>query len=1263
MTVQLCARTWLASALLCALAVIAGKPAFAADPAADEAADQQILGTARQALANHEYQRAAERYREFLQKHARRAEAPAVRLALARIFAEGPQRDYPAALEQLAPLRTDKEFNDRPHAWYLTGVAQRAMGEQQWQQSVAKPEVAEPREAAKRFFQQAKTSFGTAASAFAARAGNSMQSPADQPLPDDLEWAFHAKCDQAELMLRLNSPPEALAALTAILDHPRLAVSRYRKLAHYHRGHAAYLLNDPATAFQDLAQLAPFNDPVIGLHARFLLARLHDQAEERPEAALHYEAVVTGFENDKKLAPERLRDPNQLKDNPEERVRLEMLLRNPRPEYVARAEMNLGYLAFADGRYNEAIARLTAFTKANPPPTKDLLWNAQLHIGMSQVQAKQYVEAVKSLNGLLDKPVGEAAHTWMARAYLLASDPKKGNTYQQDVATAIESFQVAIKLIGKPANDAAAQRLAGLRQELADAYVLGKKPKEAIAILRDLVRKSAGLTREQLTIKLAAALASAGDFEESEGLCRLFEMTAPRSALLADVAYLSAQNALQQVQQALKEKQPDVKRQQADVAKRLQLILEKYPEFPQIDQVRYELGQTYYQLGKYPECAEALAGLADADRVGPLAMASYIQADALLRGLPTDTNDALAAGRALETMADAVKQLNKFTSGPANDPLMPEAMLKLASVQIDAAALLVEPQEKNNELNAAQQTLDKFSQTYQQHPLRAQMYLERSRRKAIAGDLGGAISDLAKFQGDPYRSSPLAPIAFIRLAGYHRQQNRHDEALKTISQCLDTYEAKSLGADWVPTAYYLRGVALLDLNKPALARASLAKLLQKFPNSPAAADGLWRLAQCLRQELPPVWEKSRRAWEDANLKPEEREPLAKTLKDLLAELDNAAERCETAAQAVRGENVPEATQRQYYEAAWARRALAQIERDIARLEFVRAESQHLREELAKRLPAGQNAPEVRPPDSALAKLPRPASAAKAAASYLALIQAAPNAPLTVDARLELAEILLDEGKPDDALRLAQDALDNDPNPVTADKLLVVLGSCLLAKRDFTAAADKFTPLMNNAQSPLSPNARYRLGEAHFQQENWPKVVELLLPFRDHGQFHNISGVSEHALFRLGLAQFQLKDWDQVKNTLEAYVNRFGNAAGRDEARYLIGKARQEQRQFDDAVNWYQQVGQRVAGPIGAKCILAAGQCRLEQKRGPEALALFTTAAAWTDDEELQAEALFHTALAHRELKNDDAAAKALQTVIEKYPRSPVAKQAEQQLKK
>src|SRR5260370_3594975 len=178
----------------------------------DQQADM-LLSSARRAYNERNYAFAATRFREFLSKFGSHKEANAARYGLAFPLLESQAPDFQAALDQLQPLAGNKDFADYPLVLYYLGTARRGLGLKELDQAVAKPaEAAQRRLSAQQHFEEAARQFAAAAGAFSTRVKESK--PDAKELPIDLEWSAHARCNQAEMLVRVLKPKEA-QALTA----------------------------------------------------------------------------------------------------------------------------------------------------------------------------------------------------------------------------------------------------------------------------------------------------------------------------------------------------------------------------------------------------------------------------------------------------------------------------------------------------------------------------------------------------------------------------------------------------------------------------------------------------------------------------------------------------------------------------------------------------------------------------------------------------------------------------------------------------------------------------------------------------------------------------------------------------------------------------------------------------------------------------------------------------------------------------------------
>src|SRR5262249_37711227 len=158
------------------------------------------------------------------------------------------------------------------------------------------------------------------------------------------------------------------------------------------------------------------------------------------------------------------------------------------------------------------------------------------------------------------------------------------------------------------------------------------------------------------------------------------------------------------------------------------------------------------------------------------------------------------------------------------------------------------------------------------HALYAQAVFERAKCLAQAGDRNGAANELQRFQNDPLKAAPVAPMAVLRLALLLRDQNRAQDAANVLGQRRQQHEKALLRdperAGWVALLQYHHGLALKQAGKLAEARGVFEQVGKQAPNRTEAAEAALRSGQCLKEEGQAKIDAARKALAAAK-KPEE----------------------------------------------------------------------------------------------------------------------------------------------------------------------------------------------------------------------------------------------------------------------------------------------------------------------------------------------------------------------------------------------------------
>jgi cellulose synthase operon protein C len=1196
-----------------------------------EQAAELMLNSARKAYNDKNYPFAVTRFREFLGKFGGHKEAPAARYGLALALIEGPDRNYAEARDLLQGPAQDKNFAEQPLAQYYQALAVRGLGLKELFEIETRPpaEAEKRRAAASKRFEEALPLFSTALAGLQARA----KDPAadTQELPVDVEWVARARCDLAEMQLRLQKAKDVLATSAPFLPGGPLARSRYRDQGRYYHGFASLLSKDPVTAQKTLSLLAPFADPTFGGHARYLLARAHHLLDERTEAAAHYDGTIADYQKSKAEAANLLKQVERFKNEPEERDRLVALIRGPVPDHVQRAGCYLGVLQYEAGKFGDARARFQEFLKQTPQ--SPLRAAAELRIGFCQVQLKEHGEAIKTLTPLVERDPKHADQVllWIGKAQ---AGPAPENN-PKALEPALATLRQAVARAEQSKDPEAKQRRAEILLELADQLQSANQPKEALKIYQQLQNDKALPERqEELAQRLTSALHLAGEYAESDKACERFMQQHPQSTLLPAVLFTYAENMYFRLPAAEKtpnaaERTKEVARILADSVTRFGKLVEKYPEYAKANLARYSLGLALYRQGELERAQKALADIPGPERGGDLALVPYLIADCLLRHVPTAApEDALAAGKMEEQLKSAAELLDGFISGQPKHAQVPDALLKLGLVQQRLAGLMAQPPEKAKALASARTTYERLLKEFPKEPQVPQAIMERAKCIGHMGDMNQALQELRKFTTDPLRSARVAPMAVVQLGTWLRAQNKAEEAAALLAKTREQHEptlAKDPEyADWVPLLRYHQGLALREAGKLPEARGVFETVVKQATARPETAEAALRLGQCLKDEGQQRLELSRK-WRHSGKK-EEQAKAPQQLEEGYKGLRSAASYLqEQAEQLKKSDAQHDVRARMLYEAAWALRVLAEPEVESARSDVAR--------EMAKKL--GPAAAKFPLPEVPLDKVPLQPSEKKALETYQALVAAFPDVPLATEARFELAELLAQRNNHDQAIQLLTDVLDKEPPPDLTEKVRLRLGAIQAAKGNLKAALSQFDAVTRNPKSPHNGWAHYHTGEAYLQAEQYPEAIKRLALFRDQAPYHSMPGLTDRALLRLGYAHAREKQWDQSRQALEKLVGQFGGSPWAADARYGIGWAYQQQQNYEAAVKAYQQAADQKAGELAAKAQLQIGLCRLEQKRYADAANAFMIVPTTYDYPELTAAALFEAARAYGELGQRD----------------------------
>jgi TolA-binding protein len=1223
-----------------------------------------ILLSARKAFGEKNYVFAAARFREFADKYPANKEANAARFGQTLSQLALPEKDRNEAEIQanLTRLAGEKEFADRPAAAFRLALLIRNQGLRELPKPDAPPEeMAQRTAAAKAKFEQAAAAFAVALPLLQAEA----KEPGDKELSEAWQSVARARCDLAEMQLRLGKLKEAQATADPFLNDPNLSRSRYVEFGRYLAAHATFLLGDIAAAQKALTMIAPYSSPDFGPHARYLLARTHHLSEERGDALAQYELAIADHQKHQANAALMLKEPQRFQNDPVKRDEYERTLKRPTPDHIARSQFYLGVLLYEAGQFAQAKTRFQDFAKAFPQSPMKV--EADLRTGYCQVQLKEFAEALKTLQPLTDKEaLGDQVFLWIGKAQLgLAPNPAANWTeYRAQAVNAINTLRGAYDRASRLTDTPDTRTRRGeILLEIADALHAIKEPKDAGSTYQAIISNKLLPDREEeISVRVAQAMHQAKEFTESDARCLAFFQKFPASTLTAPVAFTFAENAI--FRAAALEKtppSPDRNKQLAalydDAFKRLQVVLEKHPEYPKIPLVRYSLGLTHYRKGDFEKAYKEWSVIPQTDRVGDLSLTPYLMADCVLRQTPATLAadaDALAAGKIEEQLKTAVELLDAFVSGNPKDDNVPDALLKYGLCQQRRSSSFADAKDKQDVLANARSVYERIFKEFPKSDALPDAVFERAKVIARQGDIGTSINELRRFTKDPLVQARVAPMATINLATLLRAQNKSAEAADLLQKAREQFE-QPLSQDpsraaWVLLLRFHHGAALREANKLPEARAAFQAVFGPAPKSAEGVEAALRFGQAFKEEGQQRIALGRKMLGNPKDAPQARDVIAdgyRIVGEASSYLESASDQLKTT------EGFQEPRARMLYDAAWGWRLIAEPELKEAKNAVARDLS-------AKASPKGDKVFVFNVP---IQKVPLQPAEKKCRAVYKKLIDLFGDAPVSVEARFELAELLADRDEFDPALAMLNEALDREPNVDLTEKIRLRLGSVQAAKGNAKAAATQFEAVLNNPKSQNLPWAQYRAAELLIQNKDYVAAIARLVHFRDNPQFQNVPDLTDRALLRLGQAYALTDKPGESAQAFQRVLSSFPNSPYVDDARFGLAWVLQKQGNLDEASSLYKQVVDRTASDLAAKALFQIGTIRMEQKRYPEAAFTFLTIPNTYGYAEYSGYALLKAGEAFREANNREQMVRAFERVINEYPNSDLAVEARERLTK
>lgn len=289
-----------------------------------------------------------------------------------------------------------------------------------------------------------------------------------------------------------------------------------------------------------------------------------------------------------------------------------------------------------------------------------------------------------------------------------------------------------------------------------------------------------------------------------------------------------------------------------------------------------------------------------------------------------------------------------------------------------------------------------------------------------------------------------------------------------------------------------------------------------------------------------------------------------------------------------------------------------------------------------------------------------------------LLERFPDSPFAGQARLSLAESLLEAGQLEDAQK-EMDAIIGEAKYGVAEKEralfhVIEILAALRKWQPLIAAADQF--LAGYSVSPLAPQVRLFLGNAYVELQKPKEATTTLTALRDEivAQKIPVQDWTDRVWVVLAEAAMASKDYEQI----DVLENELRERASKSRFTFQmmdIQGRRWKQQAPPDFEKARQYFGLVTADPEGqgtetaARCqFLIAETLVLEMKLEPAVREYFKVYLNYSYDE-LRAQALFQAATCEAKLQKTEAAVRDFKELVAAFPGSDLVERANEEIRK
>jgi TolA-binding protein len=288
--------------------------------------------------------------------------------------------------------------------------------------------------------------------------------------------------------------------------------------------------------------------------------------------------------------------------------------------------------------------------------------------------------------------------------------------------------------------------------------------------------------------------------------------------------------------------------------------------------------------------------------------------------------------------------------------------------------------------------------------------------------------------------------------------------------------------------------------------------------------------------------------------------------------------------------------------------------------------------------------------------------ASAQAAYRRLIQEHSDSKLAPAARTELAELLSDDKKYDEAAQLLEQVVsDKSADPKVLAAAEYRLGWCYekLNKPDKAAAVYASYTQKGGGTDEMKASALLHAGLSFASDQKYDKAEQALSEML--AKYPNQKDAAV-AMLRLGEVQAEQQKYDASARTYSQFLDRYPTSEFAYRARFGIAWALENEKQYEQARQAYEKVIAATNGETAARAQFQIGETWLAERKFEQAIPALLAVEDVYKYPKWSARALFEAGRAFEQLKQPDKAKQQYGEIVNKYKDAPEAGMAQDRLK-